>query len=172
VPVPEACADWVRRSTGSGISCATALTGGYFSQMLRLELDEQRRALLESWTGPERTVVVRTLDAGSDKPVAFATVVGEENLRWASAGCDCPSATPVSWCGSAIAIALAAKQSGTTPWVMAPMVATVEGAQVFADQVRERGLRAGVMVEVPGSALLAHRFLEVVDFQSIGTKTT
>jgi len=67
------------------------------------------------------------------------------------------------------AIALAAKQSGTTPWVMAPMVATVEGAQVFADQVRERGLRAGVMVEVPGSALLAHRFLEVVDFLSIGT---
>ncbi len=165
VPVPEACADWVSRSTGSGISCATALTGGYFSQMLRLEFDEQRRALLESWTGPartsdgthvkllanvadtksaeqaarggsraavssapscafstartsrreeqadlhagvlaafgrERTVVVRTLDAGSDKPVAFATVVGEENLRWASAGCDCPSATPVSWCGS------------------------------------------------------------------------
>ena len=52
---------------------------------------------------------------------------------------------------------------------MAPMVATVEEAQVFADQVRERGLRAGVMVEVPGSALLAHRFLEVVDFLSIGT---
>jgi len=24
--------------------------GGYSSQMLRLELDEQRRALLESWT--------------------------------------------------------------------------------------------------------------------------
>ena len=70
------------------------------------------------------------------------------------------------------AIALSAKQSGTTPWVMAPMVAIVEEAQVFADQVRERGLRAGVMVEVPGSALLAHRFLEVVDFQSIGTKTT
>ena len=70
------------------------------------------------------------------------------------------------------AIALAAKQSGTTPWVMAPMVATVEEAQVFADQVRERGLRAGVMVEVPSTALLAHRFLEVVDFQSIGTKTT
>ena len=40
---------------------------------------------------------------------------------------------------------------------------------MFAAQVRERGLKAGVMVEVPSTALLAHRFLEVVDFLSIGT---
>jgi len=45
VPVHEACADWVRRSTGSGISCAMALTGGYSSQMLRLEVDEQTSRL-------------------------------------------------------------------------------------------------------------------------------
>ena len=34
--------------------------------------------------GSERTVVVRTLDAGSDKPIAFATHAGEENpaLGW------------------------------------------------------------------------------------------
>ena len=31
------------------------------------------------------------------------------------------------------------------------------------------GLKAGVMVEVPSAALLAHRMLEVVDFLSIGT---
>ena len=52
---------------------------------------------------------------------------------------------------------------------MAPMVATVAEAAEFADKVRERGLKAGVMVEVPSAALLAHRMLEVVDFLSIGT---
>jgi phosphoenolpyruvate-protein phosphotransferase (PTS system enzyme I) len=52
---------------------------------------------------------------------------------------------------------------------MAPMVATVAEAEAFASKVRKRGLRAGVMVEVPSAALLAHRMLQVVDFLSIGT---
>ena len=52
---------------------------------------------------------------------------------------------------------------------MAPMVATVAEAAEFAEEVRARGLKAGVMVEVPSAALLAHRMLEVVDFLSIGT---
>ena len=67
------------------------------------------------------------------------------------------------------AIATAAKSAGTPTWVMAPMVATVAEAAGFAEQVRRRGLKAGVMVEVPSAALLAHRMLEVVDFLSIGT---
>jgi len=53
--------------------------------------------------------------------------------------------------------------------VMAPMVATVAEAKEFADKVHALGLKAGVMVEVPSAALLAHRMLEVVDFLSIGT---
>ena len=52
---------------------------------------------------------------------------------------------------------------------MAPMVATVAEAADFAERVRSRGLKPGIMVEVPSAALLAARMLEVVDFLSIGT---
>jgi phosphotransferase system enzyme I (PtsI) len=114
-------------------------------------------------------VVVRTLDAGSDKPVAFATLEGEENPALGVRG------LRLSWNNPSLlehqldGIAEAAKRTGTDTWVMAPMVATVAEAREFADEVRARGLKAGVMVEIPSAALLAHRFLEVVDFLSIGT---
>ena len=59
--------------------------------------------------------------------------------------------------------------TGTEPWVMAPMVATVAEATEFAAKVRDRGLKPGVMVEIPSAAILAHQLLQVVDFLSIGT---
>ncbi len=53
---------------------------------------------------------------------------------------------------------------------MAPMVATVEETQYFTSLAREYGLKtAGVMVEIPSSALLADRILAHADFASIGT---
>ena len=67
------------------------------------------------------------------------------------------------------AIAAAAMRTGTSPWVMAPMVATVAEATEFAGKVRGHGLKAGVMVEIPSAALQAHQMLQVVDFLSIGT---
>src|SRR3712207_7505972 len=67
------------------------------------------------------------------------------------------------------AIAEAAARTGSTPWVMAPMVATVPEAAGFAAAVRARGLVPGVMIEVPSAALHAERLLAHVDFLSIGT---
>jgi phosphotransferase system enzyme I (PtsI) len=119
--------------------------------------------------GRDRYVVIRTLDAGSDKPLAFANMVGEENPALGVRGLRLAFGNPGLMERQLDAIALAAEQSGTETWVMAPMVATVAEAAEFAEQVRDRGLKAGVMVEVPSAALLAHRMLEVVDFLSIGT---
>ncbi|MFC5010519.1 phosphoenolpyruvate--protein phosphotransferase [Nocardioides plantarum] len=114
-------------------------------------------------------VVVRTLDAGSDKPVAFATLAGEENPALGVRGLRLSFGNPGLLSRQLDAIAAAARATGTETWVMAPMVATVAEAADFASAVRSRGLKAGVMVEVPSAALLAHRMLEVVDFLSIGT---
>jgi phosphotransferase system enzyme I (PtsI) len=119
--------------------------------------------------GDGRYVVVRTLDAGSDKPVAFATHEGEENPALGVRGLRLSFDNPGLLERQLDAIAAAAERTGTETWVMAPMVATVAEARDFAEKVRARGLKAGVMVEVPSAALLAHRMLEVVDFLSIGT---
>jgi phosphotransferase system enzyme I (PtsI) len=123
----------------------------------------------ESPGGRERYVVLRTLDAGSDKPLAFANLTGEENPALGVRGLRLSFGNPGLMERQLDAVALAAKVTGTETWVMAPMVATVAEASEFAAQVRERGLKPGVMVEIPSAALLAHRMLEVVDFLSIGT---
>jgi phosphotransferase system enzyme I (PtsI) len=119
--------------------------------------------------GQERTVVVRTLDAGSDKPIAFATLAGEDNPALGVRGLRLSFDNPGLLERQLEGIALAAQRTGTAPWVMAPMVATVAEAADFAARVRRHGLKAGVMVEVPSAALQAHQMLEVVDFLSIGT---
>ncbi len=116
-----------------------------------------------------RYVVVRTLDAGSDKPIAFATHEGEENPALGVRGLRLSFDNPGLMDRQLDGIAAAAERTGTETWVMAPMVATVAEAADFAAKVRARGLKPGIMVEIPSAALLATRMLEVVDFLSIGT---
>lgn len=118
---------------------------------------------------PDRHVVLRTLDAGSDKPLAYAGPDGEHNPALGVRGLRLSTDDPGLLDRQLDAIAAAAAATGGDAWVMAPMVATLAEAEGFAAKVRARGLRAGIMVEVPSAALLAHRMLEVVDFLSIGT---
>ena len=134
-------------------------------------IDEQARTYGEVFAAfPDQKVVVRTLDAGSDKPVPFANHEHEENPALGVRG------IRLGWTNEGIidrqldAIAQAAEDNGVTdPWVMAPMIATVDEAFEFAGKCRDRDLKPGIMVEVPAAALLADQFLAEVDFFSIGT---
>ena len=126
--------------------------------------------VLEPFAGmDDGHVVVRTLDAGSDKPIAFATLEDEENPALGVRGLRLAHDNPGLLERQLDGIAGAASRTGVDTWVMAPMVATVAEAADFAERVRSRGLKPGIMVEVPSAALLASRMLEVVDFLSIGT---
>ncbi len=119
--------------------------------------------------GTDRYVITRTLDAGSDKPIAFATLPDEENPALGVRGFRLAYDQPGLLERQLDALRLAGEKLGTQPRVMAPMIATAQEARQFADQARARGLVPGVMVEVPAAALLAHQLLEHVDFLSIGT---
>jgi phosphocarrier protein FPr len=121
-----------------------------------------------------RRVVFRTLDAGGDKPLPFASIPAEANpflgvrgirlsLRYRNllldqlrALCGVAADAPVS--------------------VMFPMVSTVDEvreASALVDEActghRPAGLRVGIMVEVPAVALKASSFAPHVDFFSLGT---
>ncbi|WP_392544537.1 phosphoenolpyruvate--protein phosphotransferase [Oryzobacter telluris] len=117
-----------------------------------------------------RRVVVRTLDAGADKPLSFADLGPEENPALGRRGLRLSAERPELLDAQLEALAIAAKETGADVRVMAPMVATVEEAAWFARRVRENGLpKAGVMIEVPGAALRARHVLAEVDFGSLGT---
>jgi len=119
---------------------------------------------------PGQKVVVRVLDAGADKPLPFLTDVGEENPALGRRGIRALFAHSEILRDQLTAIAKAAAATRADVWVMAPMIATVDETEEFVALCREVGIaKAGVMIEVPSSALLANHILDIADFVSIGT---
>ncbi|WP_336641929.1 phosphoenolpyruvate--protein phosphotransferase [Microbacterium sp. USHLN272] len=129
---------------------------------------ESYRELLAAFPG--KKVVVRMLDAGADKPLAFLNDAHEENPALGLRGLRSLRASEDILREQLTALAEADAATSADLWVMAPMVTTVEETAYFTGLAREYGLKtAGVMVEVPASALLADRVLAHADFASIGT---
>jgi phosphoenolpyruvate-protein phosphotransferase (PTS system enzyme I) len=115
-------------------------------------------------------VVLRTLDAGADKPLAFLPLGDEPNPALGQRGLRAVRLVPEVLAGQLEAIGRAAAGAAAETWVMAPMVATAAEAAWFREQAaRQPVARAGVMVEVPAAALLAEAVLAEADFASIGT---
>ncbi|GAB2998091.1 phosphoenolpyruvate--protein phosphotransferase [Saccharothrix stipae] len=170
-------------NVGSPADAAAAAAGGaegvglfrtefcFLSASSEPSVDEQREAyaaVLAPFAG--KPVVVRTLDAGADKPLPFLAPEPEPNPALGVRGLRVAFDRPDVLERQLEAIALAAADTDAEVSVMAPMVATAAEAAWFVERARAAGLRrAGVMIEIPAAALVAREILAVVDFVSIGT---
>ncbi|MEY9864559.1 phosphotransferase system enzyme I (PtsI) [Catenulispora sp. GAS73] len=124
-------------------------------------------------------VVVRTLDAGADKPLPFVPLGEEPNpalgVRGLRAFRAFDGRNEAVLRTQLLAIREAAGTSAPEVWVMAPMVDEVTEAEWFCELAAACGLdvaggRVGIMVETPASALTAGPILAGrTGFASIGT---
>lgn len=154
---------------GAGLFRTEVLFLGHATAPTLEEQTTAYSAVLRAFGG--RKVVVRTLDAGADKPLPFADQPGEENPALGVRGYRLVRREPDLLRTQLAALAAAADATGTDPWVMAPMIATVSETEDFVALARAAGLSGpvGVMVEVPSAALRAADLLGVADFVSLGT---
>lgn len=167
-------------SVADAISAATAGAEGiglfrtellFLSREAEPSLDEQISLYHSVFTAMAgQKVVVRTLDAGSDKPVPFLNTVHEENPALGVRGWRLTRGGYEVMRRQLQALSIAAKDSNCDLWVMAPMISTAAEAKDFAANAREFGIKhVGVMIETPAAALLSDKVLNEVDFGSLGT---
>jgi phosphotransferase system enzyme I (PtsI) len=131
------------------------------------EQEAAYRAVLKAFP----RVIVRTLDAGADKPLAFLPAAREEpNPALGERGLRMLRRHPEVLQGQLRALARAASGLPVELRVMAPMVADAGEVRYFAAACRTAGItRAGVMIEVPAAALRARDLAAEADFFSVGT---
>ena len=126
------------------------------------------RAVFSAFGG--RPVVVRTLDAGADKRLAFLEPAEERNPALGVRGFRTAAIHPAVLHDQLEAIKKAAESEMAEVRVMAPMITTVDEVRSFAEAAHAAALPiVGVMIETPAAALQADQILAEVDFVSIGT---
>lgn len=122
-----------------------------------------------------RPLLLRTLDAGADKPIPFLHQAAEENPFLGVRGIRLGFERPELLNTQLRAIVRAAE--GRHLRVMFPMVAThdeLRRARASLDEARaavggDAAVEVGIMIEVPAAALTAASLAEDADFFSIGT---
>ena len=138
--------------------------------------DEQVETLREIAVALDgRPLVVRTLDAGADKPLPALPMPPEANPFLGVRGIRLTLERPEILATQLRAILRVAAEHPVK--AMLPMVATlgeVRAARALLDEAREATgidapLELGIMVEIPAAALTAAHLAEHVDFFSVGT---
>ncbi len=162
----QAAADTLAR--GIGLFRTEVL---YLDRQSQPTMTEQASELAEVFrVAPAGTIIVRTIDAGSDKPVAFLPGKSEENPALGVRGFRLGRAHPEFQEDQLLAIKAAIDATGRHVQVMAPMISTVEEATEFREMAKKAGLpEVGIMVETPAIVPMIPDLAGIVDFVSIGS---
>lgn len=143
----------------------------YLDRQTPPTLAEQRDIYIKAFTPfAGKRVVIRTLDAGADKPMMFISFADEPNPALGVRGYRTIAINKELLITQLQAIADAIKATDADVWVMAPMITLPEETENFVALAKSIGVKtAGVMIEVPAAVLLIDEIAAVSDFVSIGT---